>query len=283
MSASREAASQEAMNLSRAEELLADEAVWGLGWAESAELDEIVSGNGTERIASELTAGLVAASCVVDGSSLPAGLRERLAESAVAFEATEAVVGVIGPGSHAGSNAGSVAGTSGMATAGWFAAAAAIVLAFVAWFGQPSQATDAPLSSFDAFASTHDDAQTGSWTDWMGGDAPEIAGVTGEVIWSESRGSGLMKFVGLPVNDSSEVQYQLWIIDERGLTDDNGQSARISGGVFDVTETGEVIVPIEAALDVRNAAAFAITIEEPGGVWASDMSRRVVIASLDNG
>jgi hypothetical protein len=38
-------------------------------------------------------------------------------------------------------------------------------------------------------------------------------------------------------------------------------------------------VPVEPLIPVRDVAAFAVTVEQPGGTWVSDMSRRVVIAS----
>lgn len=112
------------------------------------------------------------------------------------------------------------------------------------------------------------DVFTCDWTDW---DSPEVPGVKGSVTWSDSSQTGEMVFKGLPINDVSKYQYQLWIIDERGL------SQRISGAIFDSTGD-ETRVRVQPLIAVRNAAAFAITIENPGGAWVSDMSRRVVIA-----
>ncbi len=55
---------------------------------------------------------------------------------------------------------------------------------------------------------------------------------------------------------------------------------RISGAIFDGSSgSGELYVPIDPKLTVRKAAAFAVTIEQPGGTWVSDMKRRVVIAA----
>ncbi len=63
-------------------------------------------------------------------------------------------------------------------------------------------------------------------------------------------------------------RFQLWIVD--GSRDTNIENTnRIDGGVFDVTAEGEVIVPIDAKLLARDAAAFAITVESPGGVVES--------------
>ncbi len=112
------------------------------------------------------------------------------------------------------------------------------------------------------------DAFSADWSDW---DNPEIKGVQGRVMWSETLQRGVMTFKGLPRNDATKTQYQLWIIDERGL------AQRINGAIFDSTGE-ETSVEVRPSIAVRNAAAFALTIEGPGGTWVSDMTRRVVIA-----
>ena len=48
--------------------------------------------------------------------------------------------------------------------------------------------------------------------------------------------------------------------------------------MFDVTKDGEVIIPIDAKLAVASPAAFAITVERPGGVVVSDGPLEVVAA-----
>ena len=59
-------------------------------------------------------------------------------------------------------------------------------------------------------------------------------------------------------------QYQLWIVDPERA------AQPVDGGVFDVQAgTREVIIPINAKLAVNNPAAFAITLEKPGGVVVS--------------
>ena len=82
--------------------------------------------------------------------------------------------------------------------------------------------------------------------------------------------------IGLPETNPTAETYQLWIIDSRGM------EQRVSGGVFSGGaggEGGEVIVPIDPALAIKGAGAFAVTIEPPGGNAVSDMKRRVVIAA----
>ncbi len=163
---------------------------------------------------------------------------------------------------------------------GWLAAAACLVLAVLAWTGAPNVGGSGSLREARAqLLAEADDAVVIDWQDWaLAGEGPEITGVKGDVVWSESRQMGFLRFVGLPANNPSEEQYQLWIVDERGLATEDGRSARISGAIFDA-ETGETIVPIDPGIPVENAKLFAVTIEKPGGVWVSDMTRRVTVAA----
>ena len=112
-------------------------------------------------------------------------------------------------------------------------------------------------------------------TNWIPGKHPFPANVDGDVIWSNSRQSGFMRFVGMPVNDATAEQDQLWIIDP------DRDEEPIDGGVFDIESSGEVVVPINAKLAVLNPAAFAITIEKPGGVVVSTQERLPLIAPVN--
>ena len=97
----------------------------------------------------------------------------------------------------------------------------------------------------------------------------------GKVIWSDGRNEGYMQIKGLPVNDPSKSQYQLWIF--RG--DDPGAEPHpVDGGVFDITEAGEVVIPISAKLAVGRAGIFAVTVEKPGGVVVSEREQIVALA-----
>ena len=87
--------------------------------------------------------------------------------------------------------------------------------------------------------------------------------VSGDVVWSDSAQAGYMRFSGLPVNNPAEAQYQLWIIDP--ARDD----VPVDGGVFDA-QGGELVIPIQAKLAISDPKAFAITLEQPGGVVVSD-------------
>ncbi len=106
------------------------------------------------------------------------------------------------------------------------------------------------------------------------GDSTGI-GVQGDVIWDARTQQGFMRFTGLRRNDPSQEQYQLWIFD--GQRD---QHYPVDGGVFDSDGEDELVVPIQARLAVATPLAFAITIEQPGGVVVSDRRRVVVIARI---
>ena len=163
-----------------------------------------------------------------------------------------------------------------LAGLGWAAAAAMLIAVLVQFAGTMQQDQTPAQIERVQFMQNHEDAIELEWGDWaLEGQPPEIRGVQGDVVWSDEAQKGYMRFVGLPQNDPGDRQYQLWIVDaERGM------SQRISGGVFNADESGEIVVPIDdPEIPVNEAAAFALTIEEPGGVWVSDMSQRVVIAS----
>jgi len=109
---------------------------------------------------------------------------------------------------------------------------------------------------------------------WAPPTAPGYEGVTGDVVWSQSKQQGYLRLANMPVNDPSRVQYQLWIVDP-------GRDSKhpVDGGVFNVSSTGEVIIPIQAKLQIRAPKAFAITAEQPGGVVVSAGPLLVVAAS----
>lgn len=213
---------------------------------------------------------------------MPASIRHRLDAMAEEFEAgslkqTSPVAKI---------EAGRVVATGGQPLpvwTGWVAAAAVLVLSLVLWpSSQTAEAITVASLAEQRQQLIDAGASVAPWGDWaLEGEGPEIAGVTGDVVWDEASETGYMRFTDLPALENAV--YQLWIVDERGLFMPDGRSARISGGVFTAEsgqrlENGDLIVPITPRLDVRNAGAFAVTIEDPGGVWTSDMSRRAVIA-----
>jgi anti-sigma-K factor RskA len=111
-------------------------------------------------------------------------------------------------------------------------------------------------------------------SDWSAGDDPLARGVTGEVVWSPSEQRGFMRFKALARNDPRESQYQLWIFDGTRPAE-----SPVDGGVFDV-RGDDVLIPIDAKIDVRDAALFAVTVEQPGGVVVSKRERLLLTATV---
>jgi hypothetical protein len=114
--------------------------------------------------------------------------------------------------------------------------------------------------------------------EWTATKDPNATGAKGDVVWSKSAQKGYMRFTGLATNDPTQVQYQLWIFDKN-----RPQETPVDGGVFDISATGEVIVPITAKLSVDEPVLFAVTIEKPGGVVVSKRERIVVTAAPKTG
>lgn len=109
---------------------------------------------------------------------------------------------------------------------------------------------------------------------WTEGPTPMQTPVGGDLVWNQVKQQGFMLFDGMPVNDPTIEQYQLWIIDP------SRDQHPIDGGVFDISTTGKVVVPIDAKLPVIDPKAFAITIEKPGGVVVSDQKRLPLLAAV---
>mgnify|MGYP002780260145 CR=1 FL=1 len=111
---------------------------------------------------------------------------------------------------------------------------------------------------------------------WAPSTDPAARSAGGDLVWNAAQQRGVMRFTGLVPNDPRVAQYQLWIVDA-------SRDARypVDGGVFDVTETGEVLVLITPRLPVERPTLFAITLERPGGVVVSSRERLVLAAPVD--
>ncbi len=111
---------------------------------------------------------------------------------------------------------------------------------------------------------------------WAPSTDPAGRNASGDVVWHAASQRGVMRFRGLAPNDKRIAQYQLWIVDAN-------RDARypVDGGVFDVNESGEVLVAIDARLPVGRATLFAVTLEAPGGVVVSTRERLVLAAPAD--
>ena len=162
---------------------------------------------------------------------------------------------------------------------GWVAAAAAITVAATIW--QPAVTPISTSSQLAAWSQAHPDAVR--W-DWAPGLVNPAEDVTGYVTFSPESQEGFMMIKGLEANDPRVQQYQLWIWDrDREIDPANPQPLAdnvhpVDGGVFDVNDEGEVVIPIKAPLRVGQPYLFAVTVERPGGVVKSDKSWVPLIA-----
>lgn len=108
------------------------------------------------------------------------------------------------------------------------------------------------------------------------GTMKDIAGVSGDIVWSDDKQTGYIRVKGLPKNDVSKQTYQLWIFEEN-----QGDKTPVDGGTFDINADGEVIIPIDAKLNAKNPKMFAITMEKAGGVVVSDRGKIAALAKLE--
>lgn len=139
---------------------------------------------------------------------------------------------------------------------GWAVAAAAILVAFIGWLPETEPEPHVALALLKEL-----DPDT-TESSWGSSDFESFRNVSGKVVWSERHQRGFMVIRGGPVNDPRVLQYQLWIVDAK--RDENP----VDGGVFDVTSSGEQIIPFHSRLPVE-PSAFALTEEKPGGVVVS--------------
>lgn len=167
---------------------------------------------------------------------------------------------------------------------GWYAAAASVLLAVAGWYPRLAPApvpavarTESPLEAA-ARARTELLAQPGLVRSRFNGTAdPQGAGVEGDVVWDPATQRGFMRLRGLPANDRSVMQYQLWVFDA-----ERDQRYPVDGGVFDVpADRAEAIIPIHVPIKVGQAVLFAVTVERPGGVVVSAREHIVATAKPD--
>ncbi len=112
--------------------------------------------------------------------------------------------------------------------------------------------------------------------DWAAGNVKELKDLSGDIVWSDEKQTGYMRFRGLPVNDAKKETYQLWIFDK---TQD--KATPIDGGTFDVASNGEVVIPVDAKLKAVEPGMFAITVEKPGGVVVSKREKIAALATVE--
>jgi hypothetical protein len=282
----------------RLADLLADEATQGLNEAEMHELESLLAAH-PEIEAGELALAVAAGELTqpLKLEALPLHLRSRLLADAEQYLVAEtnsqnyanSRPDLATTGARTNSPTAPAAevvafplrrgGTrrAGWQQLGWYAAAACLVLALGGWWQvwKASRPTTAPRTPSLDEQRTHllQRGATLTKVNWSPTQYPGMQNVTGDVVWDNQTQRGFMRFAGLQINDPNAVVYQLWIFDAQ-----QDERYPIDGGVFDITSTGEVIVPITAKIKVVKPMLFAITMEKPGGVVVSKRDRLVLVA-----
>jgi hypothetical protein len=156
----------------------------------------------------------------------------------------------------------------------WLVSAACLMLAVFTWLSnRPAEKAGADVVQLRAELIAAKEGLVQA--KWSAGTTPS-GNATGDVVWSGPKQQGFMRFRGLPVNSPTKEQYQLWIFDRN-----QSDKTPIDGGVFDISTTDEVIVPINAKLQVQEPFMFAVTIEKPGGVVVSSRERLPLLAKVE--
>jgi Anti-sigma-K factor rskA len=278
-------------------DLLIKQVTEGLSPAEQRALDVMDSERASAALRDlERAAAAVTLAAAAGDAPLPAALAARIAQQAAEHFTVPSPVVDLGAARAAAAEKERANRSSAPRRAnrfggyGWLAAAACLLLAIFGWERSPPpvavvtpapELTPAPVNlppSPPAPPTAAEQragllAKTDSLKISLGaGKDPAAAGVTGDVVWDPATQRGFLHFTGLAPNDPAMHQYQIWIFDA-------GRDKRypVDGGVFDVpANAGEVVIPIRATLMVRKPAAFAVTLEKPGGVVVS--GREHVIA-----
>lgn len=269
---------------SRLEDLLLGRFTSGLTLDEDRELDAMLDHDEAGAAAFELEdAAAIASVALIEDrlTPMPTDLRETLLaaaprvlrESTVPGSGGRALGGRTAGGrvQGGGSSPGASASSSSLVAFLTLLVLAAIVFGSWGWWQllqvEPETPPPTPAEVRETILAAADVVRL----PWKGLEEPGFENVTGEVVWSDELQSGFMRLSNLPANDPAREQYQLWIVDPAR------DKHPVDGGVFDVG-AGESLVAIDAKLDVKNPAAFVLTLEQPGGVVVSDGPHLVLAA-----
>lgn len=264
-------------SIDRATELLADEAAFGLDIAHVRELDDLLRETGDARrdemmqVAALLQLGFLN----TDPGAykpMPEQLRTTVARQAEEFLAgkkqpdsasSDASVTQLGDARQKRESRRASSRWLRPGAVGWYLAAV-LALAFIVYRTDTAIAPAPTPSVMEQRQALLADTDS-MIIPWAPSEKSDFRGVTGDVVWNNRRQTGFMRLAGMPVNDVSVYQYQLWIVDP------TRDSKPVDGGVFDIPAgVDEIIVPIDAKLAIASPNAFAITAEQPGGVVVSD-------------
>ena len=256
-------------------ELLTEQAVYGLDASQTDELHQLIEQTEQPTDGDELELAAAAAYRVFEEldsvvhEPMPDALSDKLIAQGVARIDSHADSQAHAPLPFPAQTTGTVWGLRHPAL-GWLAAAAVLAISVTAWI---VTARDNEQTNYAAYRTELiEQASDITRADWAESDDPVYGKITGDVVWSDQRQMGYMRLAGMPVNDPSVKQYQLWIVDP------DVDAHPVDGGVFDISDDGEVIIPIDAKLHVDKPTVFAITVEKPGGVVVSGGPLRVVAA-----
>jgi anti-sigma-K factor RskA len=252
-------------DLTRLQELLADQFTGGLAPDERDELEQLERQHGPEEAAAfERTAALIDLSLgPIEFEPLPTDLANRVRANAPrALPAPRPAAPVV------------FSLRRSREVLAWALAAACLLFAVTATMNQTGQRPQPGLA--EQRAALLRDAPDAITIPWSAATDPTGQGAGGDLVWSNRDQRGYMRFHGLKGNDPSKDQYQLWIFDTN-----QDEHYPIDGGVFDVDKvTGDVIVPIRPKIRVGRPTLFAITVEKPGGVVVSKRDRLALIAKV---
>lgn len=266
--------------LQRIDELLAERAALALSPEEELELAQLLAGSSVDPSAFDIVAARTAlAFHPAPFEPLPQHLRDRIASAAMDQLAQP---GEPAPRPRPVSSVepprpGFVRNRN-REIAAWILAAACLLIAAVSLWNNRPTAPLPPAEERARLLASAPDIVEASWT--AAGD-PTGKQAAGDIVWSDARQTGYMRFHGLAANDPTVDVYQLWIFDAN-------QDPRypIDGGVFDVSRssidraTGDLIVPMHAEIPVSSPQMFAVTVEKPGGVVVSSRARIAVLAKV---
>ena len=259
------------LNDDRLVDLLIEQATSGLGAEELAELETLLARYpATDRTEMERTIAALTLAGTFEEEPLPSRVRTRVLAAEAALRGRAATSDLT---ERARSRAPAAAPSRRGAQAGWWAAAAAVLVAIAGWY--PRLAPRPVVAAADAQRAELIASTSGlvRW-EFTPPNGPAEHGASGDVVWDPVSQRGYMRLKGLDPNDARTSQYQLWIFD--GERDDRFP---VDGGVFDIPQgRTEVVVPIVARLHVGKPALFAVTVEKPGGVVVSGRERIAVLA-----
>lgn len=235
-------------------DLLVQRATEGISDEQQAELDALLAEHGLEDtleldLAAAAAANAFALADTREPTEAPEHLRQKLTNDAEAYF------------SRADSNIIRFPNKPAMSYLGW-AAAATLAIALLFTYDKGPDGDMSPGEARESLLANVDGTEV---FPWAVPEDPDYALVDGNVVWNEGRQEGYLLLSNMPVNDPTNSQYQLWIVDP------DRDANPVDGGVFDIPPgAGPVVIPIDAKLAVSRPVAFAITREQPGGVVVSE-------------